>query len=134
MFCTSGPCECWAAHGLRASSSGRHHPRRGCMVHHRAPCPRAHLCGCSSSPPRPLPQAATRSRGCSAPLLAGASRASPVPSVAREAAHKAVTKLTLGFVIMLTEVSPGAGRSVRLGTVATPSSSLSFYMGDTVHV
>jgi hypothetical protein len=43
---------------------------------------------------------------------------------------KGETKLTLALVTMLTEVSAGAGRSVRLGTVSTPSSSLSFYTGD----
>ena len=37
------------------------------------------------------------------------------------------TKLTLAFVMMLTEVSVGANIAVRSGTVATPSSSLSFY-------
>jgi hypothetical protein len=33
----------------------------------------------------------------------------------------------LAFVMMLTEVSVGANIAVRSGTVATPSSSLSFY-------
>jgi hypothetical protein len=33
----------------------------------------------------------------------------------------------LGFVTMLTEVSVGANIAVRSGTVAKPSSSLSFY-------
>ena len=36
-------------------------------------------------------------------------------------------KPTLGFVIMLTDVSAGFGSAARLDTVATPSSSLSFY-------
>jgi hypothetical protein len=37
------------------------------------------------------------------------------------------TMPTLAFVMMLTEVSVGASRSFRSDTVATPSSSLSFY-------
>ena len=62
----------------------------------------------------------------STPLLAGSNPASPVPVIA-EGEQKSKGRLTLGFVIMLTDVSAGAGRSVRLDTVATPSSSPSFY-------
>jgi hypothetical protein len=63
---------------------------------------------------------------CSTPLTAEASPASPVLSIA-EGEENRRGKPTLGFVIMLTDVSVGAGISVRLDTVVTPSSSLSFY-------
>jgi len=47
--------------------------------------------------------------------------------------RKGGSKLTLGLVTMLTEVSVGAMRSVRVGTATTPSSSLSFCTDDTTH-
>jgi hypothetical protein len=45
----------------------------------------------------------------------------------KEGARWGGTKLTLALVTMLTEVLVGASRSFRSGTVATPSSSFSFY-------
>ena len=51
---------------------------------------------------------------------------SPVLAIA-EGEENSRVKPTFEFVIMLTDVSAGAGRLARLDTDATPSSSLSFY-------
>jgi len=74
--------------GPRASSSsGCHHPPRGYMAHHKAPCPRARSHGCSVPQRHPRLRVATKEQGCPAPLLAVANRALPVLTVTGEEAE-----------------------------------------------